>query len=304
MEHCNTGETVNFRFALVTDSRLCDKVDRVCEQIFEGDKKEPFDCIIHLGNVVLGNNPEKITRRIYTQEVEKFRGCTQSGKLFVAQGKTDGYRDETFTGQLAINIVTDDKWASMTGFITEYDHVVRQGNKPYYYADFPEKKVRLIFLCAYYSQFDQEDGLYEKYTSIDVAQNKWLKQVISTTESGWTLLLFSHGIPKSRFEQGKDPFIYKGYSTESTLRIMQTAWERGIHIAGWFAGAYQKDEVIQVAGINHIVVDSLAPHGQKIVEGQNEQAELTSWDSVLVDIKARAITMKRFGYGEDRTIHW
>lgn len=303
MEQYNIEETAQFRFALVTDSKLCDEVDTVCEEISREDEKEPFDCIIHLGNVVLGNNPEKITRRLYAQEVEKFKDCTQSGKLFLTQGKSDGYRDETFTGQLAMNIVTDEKWAAQTGFIGEYDNVVRQGNQPYYYADFPEKKVRLIFLCAYFSQFDQEDGLYEKYTSIDVAQNKWLRQVIATTESGWTLLFFSHGIPKSRFEQGKDPFIYNGYSTEPTLRIMQTAWERGVHIAGWFAGAYQRDEVIQVAGINHIVVDSLAPHGKKIAEKSNQE-KLTSWDSVLVDTKARASSMKRFGYGEDRVIIW
>ncbi len=291
----------DFKFALMTDSRLCENFPNICKSIKDIDKAVEYDCIVHLGNVVLGNNPENITNDIYKAEADMLSDCVQNGKLYLTQGKTDGYRNERFTGQLAINIVSDEKWADKTRFITEYDNVTRPENKPYYYADFEEKKVRLIFLCSYYSQLDEEDGLYEKYVRLDVPQQKWLKNTLMNTEAGWTVILFSHALPKSRFETGSDPFVYVGFSTEPVLRIIQEAVFSGVNIAGWFAGAYNKDEVIKVADINHVIIDSLATNKNKIDTGANIKE---SWDSVLVNTKERYAELVRFGYGENRKIEY
>lgn len=240
-----------FKFALLSNSCLADC--GIASEIKKADESEHFDCIIHLGNIINGDNPEKISDRIYGLEIEKFKNFTESKKLYVCQGRTDGYRNERFLGQLAVNITTDEKWTRRAEFLEENGNVKLFG-KPYYYADFPDKKVRLIFLCPYISQLDEENEIFTKFKGFDTAQLAWLINDAAKVPEGRRVLVFSHCIPDSRFEGKPDPYVYMGKSTESFLRAVQYINENGGRVAAHFAGAYEKFEDYEIGGIKRISV--------------------------------------------------
>lgn len=300
-------------FAMLSNSKLADSGDDTRKNIKAVDNEIGFDFIAHLGDITNGDNPEKITRYLLATECEKYKKSIKSNKLFVTQGANDGYRDERFAGQLAMHIMTDEIWCAETEFIDMYDNVFRKSGKSYYYVDIPEKKTRLIFLCSYYSQIDKGYGYFEKYTTIDVEQAVWLKSTALNAPAGWTALIFSHAIPKSRFETGKDPFIYKGFSTEAILITLQQARDNGVNIAGWFCGAYGYDYNAIVGGINHISISSQAPY--PVPTPKLEAAEILSdravgtvnqdcWDAVVLNPKTGEIDIFRFGSGEDRKLQF
>ena len=240
-----------FKFALLSDSCLTEA--DIAAQIGEADKREHFDCAVHLGNIINGNNPEKISDRIYGMEIEKYRNSIESKKLYVCQGRTDGYRNERFLGQLATNITTDEKWTRRAEFLEENGNMKLFG-KPYYYADFPDKGVRLIFLCPYISQLDEKNEIYMKFKGFDTEQLAWLINDAAKVPNGWRALVFSHCIPDSRFEGKPDPYVYMGKSTESFLRAVQYINENGGHVAAHFAGAYGKFEEYEIGGIKRISI--------------------------------------------------
>ncbi len=298
-------------FGLLTDSMLSDSGDDTRENIKALDNEIELDFLVHLGNIICGNNPERISMELYGKETEKYRNAVKSGRLFVTQGIKDGYRDERFSGQLVLNIMYDELWYENTKYIDEYRGVVRKQGKPYYFVDI--KGVRLIFLCSYYSQIDKQNEIYEKHTFIDVEQAAWLKCDALNVPFGTTVLIFSHAIPKSRFETGKDPYIYKGNSTESTLMILQQAQKRGIKVACWFAGAYNYDCEANVGGVNYSVISSQLPQAGTGTELENARVaenrksgtvNQECFDIVRVNTQKREIKMYRFGCGEDRKFNY
>ena len=131
---------------MLSDSTLSDQNSATREYIHRVDEKVHFDCMIHLGDILRGNNPEKISRRLLSEELTAYREAIGSHKLFVTQGEQDGYRDESFCGQLVCGIMRDNIWHEETAFIDRYENVHREGDAPYYYVDFPQYSTRLIFL--------------------------------------------------------------------------------------------------------------------------------------------------------------
>lgn len=300
-------------FAMLTDSHLSDTGDCTRENISAVDEKVGFDFCVHMGGIVNGNNPEKISMRLLQEDLEKYAKSIKSNKIYAICGEQDGYRNECFIGQLAMNIMTDKLWYDENEYLNGYENVSRVKDKPYYFADIPEKKVRMIFLAAYMTQIDEKVGLYEKTCVFDVEQIAWLHKSALDLEEGWTVLLFSNALPKSRFEVGHDPFVYNGYSTEQVLMIVQMAQKRSINIGCWFAGHYNCDAEAVVGGVNFAVIASQLPTVQTAVKcdgvrllKNREIGTLNqdAWDAVVLKTDERQINLYRFGAGEDRIIKY
>jgi|GEM_PF-313336 len=300
-------------FALLTDSCMSEEVSDTIENIKAVDSEIGFDFIVHLGNIINGDNPELISRRIYESEIERFKNSIAAKKLFVTQGYTDGWRNETYIGQLAKNIMTDEVWYYETSFINSYENVSRPANKPYYFADIPDKNVRLIFLCSYNYQINTALGLFDKYTGISVEQASWLMTDALVGCEGKEVIIFSHRIPKSRFELGTDPFIYAGFSTEQILAIIQQAQKRGVRLVCHFGGGYGCDCEAKIAGINHAIINSqLASNTFNAkCDGVRTGSDRTlntvnqdCWDAAVLKPKERELRLFRFGCGTDRIIKY
>lgn len=241
-----------FKFAYVTDTYLSDVGAVTVQKIAENDE---FKCIVHGGNALNGNNPEKISMKLLNMEHQRYKESVKSKILLPVQGEKDGWRDERFKGQLAMNIMTDKVWSENISFADKY--IKRSGEAPYYFIDFKEHKVRFVVLCSYFYEYDKEFELFEKFKGYKANQLKWLINDALNVPKDYTVLIFSHSVPKSRFETGKDPFIYNSWSTEQNLMIVQQAKRlKGVNIAGWISGGYNNEEAVEIGGINFITTKS------------------------------------------------
>lgn len=297
-------------FALLTDTRMSETSAATAKNIACVDQMAGFDFVVHLGDLLEGTTSRYASEYILAHELEKYRSCIRSQKLYVIPGERDGYRDETYAGQLAYNIMTDAWWHARTEYLDAYDHLVRPGNKPYYFVDIPEKQVRLIFLFSYTTDILEADGLFEKFPVFDLAQISWLKHHALAAPEGYSLMLFSHELPKSRFATGKDPYVYEGNSTEAVLSIIQQANKKN-PVAAWFAGHYSCDAQVEVGGIHFVVINSQLPQFQTLAkcpdvvcytDREAGTVNQDSWDAVLWNPKQRTIRLYRYGAGKDRVI--
>lgn len=298
-------------FAMLCDSHMSEQGQDTCKNISAVDKEVGFDFIVHLGNIINGDNPRRVSGYLLNMEIERYKNSIEQKKLFAVQGYTDGWRDERFAGQLCQFMITDEMWYSATAYIDRYDGVSRPGKKPYYYVDLPGKDIRLIFLCTYSYQIDTRLGLYEKYLCIDVQQQGWLMTEALCGCKGKTVLIFSHRIPKSRFETGRDPYFYEGQSTEPVMAIIQQAQMKGVHVACWFGGGYGYDCEMSIGGIHFTVINSQLPKlntnskcdGVRFAENRSlNTINQDCWDAVLVKNKKKQIEIYRFGCGNDRVL--
>jgi hypothetical protein len=113
------------------------------------------------------------------------------------------------------------------------------------------------------------DELFEKFKGFKAKQLKWLMDDALNLPKGYTAVIFSHSVPKSRFETGKDPFIYNSWSTEQNLMILQQAQRNmGIKIAAWISGGYNKEEALNIGGINFITTKSLTFYNCSLTENK------------------------------------
>ena len=295
-------------FAVLTGTRLSDFADHTDENICAVDALTPFDGVIHLGDILNGSIPEKATRFVLAQELERFRRCTNSGKLYMACGDEDGFRSERYVGQIVTGIVTDERWYQETAYLAQYPDLHRPQNKPYYYVDFDSRKTRLIFLSSYVSQIDEQAEIFEKSCQYGTAQLVWLKEAALDLPAGWTVLVFSHALPSSRFETGHDPWNYMNYASEPAMMLLRQAQKRGVRIGGWFAGHYACDCETVFCRIPYFLIDSVcaqpsksaSPDVRKYTERKLGTETEDLWDALILKPEQRQLHLLRFGVGKDR----
>lgn len=301
-------EPGNLCFALLAGTALSDFADHTDENIRAVDAQAQLDGVIHLGDILNGSIPENATRFVLSRELARFRSCTDSGKLYLLCGDDDGYRNERYVGQIVTGIVTDAHWYRQTAYLEQYPDLHRPQDKPYYYVDFSERRVRLIFLSSYISQIDEQEEIFEKSCQYGVEQLAWLKKEALDLPAGWTVLVFSHALPKSRFETGVDPWNYMEYSSEPAMMLLRQAQKRGILLGGWFAGQYACDHEAVFCRIPYVLIDSVCPQPvksafpdvRKCTERRLGTATEDLWDALLLKPEQRRVHLLRFGAGENR----
>ena len=268
--------------------------------------------VIHLGDILNGSIPENASRFVLSQELARFQNATASGKLYIACGDDDGFRNERYVGQIVTGIVTDERWYEETAYLESYVNLHRPRNKPYYFVDFYDRKMRLIFLSSHLPQIDEQEELFEKSCQYGVEQLAWLKTEALQLPEGWVIFLFSHALPKSRFETGTDPWNYMEYASEPAMMLLRQAQKHGIRIGGWFAGHYACDYETTFCHIPYFLIDSvrpqpiksLFPNVRKCTErGLGAETE-DLWDVLLLKPNQRRIYLLRFGAGEDRVFDY
>lgn len=301
-------------FCMLGSSVLCDEGIDARNHIRQLDERLHFDCMVHLGDILTGNNPKKISMSILQNELAAYRSSTEKRKLFVVQGDQDGYRDESFCGQLVCGIMSDRLWHEETAFIDDYEMVHREDDSPYYYVDFPKSQTRMVFLCSSFCELDEENRFFERYPAFDIKQLAWFKNKALKAPKGWNILLFSHAMPKTVFETGKNPLMLDGFSGEKFTKTIQDAQkEYEVSVICWCAGHYMYDAEMSFVNINHMTIASLAPLAAKNVkyqaariadERKKDSLEAEAWDVMLLKSKERKIYAFRFGAGEDRVVEF
>ena len=298
-------------FAMLSDSHLSEERDDTCENIRAVDKLAGFDFVVHFGNIINGDNPRKISEYVLKREIDSFRAATRSGLVFASCGDTDGWRDERFSGQIATGIINDDFWYGATGYIDGIAPVCRPEKKPYYYIDYDN--VRIIVLCSYLSQLDEDAEVFEKSIMIDAQQQAWLKKTALADCGRKHIIVFSHRIPKSRFESGFDSYVYEGRHTEAVSAIFQRAQLCGANLVCRIGGGYGYDFEFCHGGQNIAVIgsqiarevnDSRCGGVRFLTDRKRQTPRCDLWDAAVVRTDERKLMLFRFGCGEDRVISY
>lgn len=298
-------------FAAISNTKLTCNATQTISNIKAVDSQVHFDFMVHLGDLLIGGSPKRISLRLLSEELTAYRSAIASGKLFVTQGDADGWRDENFCGQLVWNIMTDSVWHKETSFLDQYECLKRTGDEPYYYVDDLKSRTRCIFLASERYEIEEEHRLYQKYHTFGLKQLVWLEETLKL-ESGWNVLIFSHAIPESRFETGVKPRSVKGNFVEKSLSILQKAIKNhGIQFVAWVCGHYGYDCELQEHSLNHISLGGLAIspcQGAELSEARRETERIIGtetedlWDIFVLKTQERKLYMFRFGAGIDRVI--
>lgn len=272
-----------FRFAFIANTRLNDGEENIRKKMAEA-AADGVDCLIHGGNIINGVAPERVSRRMMRDEFASYAACAPETFFLPVQGESDGWVDWRCAGQVVWNVMTDEVWGEETAFINGYPHLARKEGKPYYYIDFPEKRVRIIVLCSYFYQQDREVELFEKYRGFDIVQRRWLIEEALNAPAGYTALIVSHAIPGASFD-GTTP----GHRLYSTIVPIEKAAQRDVCVAGWMTGGYDQDAVEEVRSV-------------KLISRNMRGGE--TFDLCSLDLTERTLSIDRFGEGEKQVIRW
>ena len=316
-------------FALLTDTHLSDNGEHTRENITAVDEKIGFECLVHMGDFLCGNIPEKMSRKILKEELTDYRNTIKSKVIYIAQGNHDGFRDERYKGQLVTDISLDENWYEDTGFIDENENVKRVGEKPYFYVDYPDIELRMIFLCSTNYTHDKENLEFIKGYKMEDEQIEWFANALDVPD-GYSIMVFSHIAPfkmKRKDDGEKKVEFILGRNYEKAVELIKTFISRkSVNIDGkiydysksngdfisWFAGDDHSDFQCEFDGINYLGVTCQTAYipqlwepigeftGPRDYDTVNEDA----WDSVLWNKKERRVFLIRCGTGNDRVIEY
>lgn len=297
----------DFLFAILADSHLDQGMrDTLCN-INAVDQSVHFDCVVHLGDFLTGNITRTYTKKLLDMQMQSLQDSVASGVFYPVQGNHDGflYND----GRSRSDITLDEDWYEATAFVDEYPNVSRQIQNPYFFVDYPHKKLRLIILNSQHYKENVNRTKAYKRLGIDSAQLEWFSQTALQLESGWTVLLFSHDAPVTEAARSADS---AWYNSNAMLEILSEAMQRGINVAGWFVGHHHGELITKIQNIPFILIGSQTSYVPQLWQVANgagfyydrQRGTVTEdlWDAVALDIQERKLTLLRFGAGEDRIV--
>lgn len=301
-----------FKFAVVADTHLDNSLPDTLCNIKNVDEKVNFKCLIHLGDFLNGNIPGKYTKEILKEQMEQFTECINTKKFYPVPGNHDGFVDRTVYNSNDMTI--DEDWYEATSFTENYENVGRIKNKQYFYADYPEEKVRFVAVNSYHYKGFYNGEKFEKVYGIDKAQIEWVEKEALNIDKEWTVIFFSHDMPFS----GIDSADIKEHNKIVNGNLMIEAVERakdknGFEIAAWFVGHHHGDCIRKARGINYILVGSETAYRPQLwdtygtIKFYDRFLNTISedlWDGVILNKKERKLTLVRFGAGEDRTAEY
>ena len=300
----------DFKFAVSADTHLDNSLPDTFRNIKAVDEEVGFDCLMHLGDFLNGNIPRKYTAQILKEQMDDFRNSIKTKAFYPAPGNHDGFYEAGHSTDMTIN----EDWYEATKFTEEIENVTRTKNRQYFYADYPEKKIRLVILNSFhYSGFSNGER-FEKIYGFDTEQIEWVKNTALTVGSDWTIILSSHDMPFSGFDpnyKDEDNKIVNGNLMFDA--VLEAKKNNGFSIAAWFIGHHHGDLIINVRGVNFILVasgtayvptlwDSPVPpeFGEFFPRRELNTYTEDLWDSVILDKSSRRLKLIRFGAGEDR----
>ena len=103
---------------------------------------------------------------------------------------------------------------------------------PYYFIDYPEKRLRIILLSAYENDAEPRYGF-------DLPQIDWLQKVLCQTPAGYKLLLFAHDAPLAELDFWSE-VIRNG---DRLMQVLEAHQQKQGNILGYIHGHTHADAV-------------------------------------------------------------
>ena len=298
-----------FKFAIVADSHIDNSIQDTFSNIKEVHKNVNFNCLVHLGDFLNGNLPKHYTKAVLKDQMDGFRSSADGKCFYPVQGNHDGFCDLTKSGGISANIALDEDWYEATKFVDSYENVSRRGNKPYFYVDYSDEKIRMIVLCNFF----YEGGIYKKKFGIDTQQLEWFEECALDVDKGWTVMIFSHDVPLKDLDAEVCIENSKINGVHAMAILKEARKNKEFDFAGWFVGHTHGDYIGKIDGINFILVASETAYVPQLWSmpnaGYYPERVLNTvsedlWDCVILDKAERKIKIFRFGAGNDREIDY
>lgn len=288
---------------IITDThyKLSDETNtRRTKQTFDNlytvCKKVSVHGITHLGDI---NYPDisTITQEISDDTINYIRArmLEANERVYMVNGNHDGIRG---------SIPYTQNYNCMGTHNDSY--VVREGDNPYFYVDYPKLKVRCFFLST---------NTVELNYGIGTNQLNWFLTSLADMDKSYSIMLFSHigthsvdfGTNKETIQTVLNNFhAHTGDYSENT----------GICIA-WFCGHEHFDWIVPTSesGLNFPSIVTTCSF-KSLINPSSEQIEMgavaqtrtndtyteDAWDIMIYRPSDNKINMIRFGAGDDREI--
>jgi UDP-2,3-diacylglucosamine pyrophosphatase LpxH len=201
---------------------------------------------------------------------------------------------------------------------------VRDGDSLYGYKDYPDKKVRVIWLNSFDLPFElNDDGTYKydflRQPSYRNQQLTWLaEKALKIPDNKWQVMVFTHAPLPNTFgvipiEFNSDILIGilnafqggKAYALKDTTREMPVdinvdfSTQGASVLIGLFTGHIHEDGQMLYSNINCVETACSLCYSGDSKRARGTETE-DCWDIFSVDTVNRKIHAYRFGYGTDR----
>lgn len=249
-------------------------------------RKSKFDAIVHLGDLTDGITSAKVTKYYVNKVIGDLQKCQIPLHITIGNHDANYYQGnpDVFNEQEQIELYLKNE----------------KTDKPYYYVDYTDHRIRCFFLSSYKNNEPIRYGY-----SID--ELLWLEEALESMQEGGNILVFSHDAPLAALDYWSET-IRNG---DALIQILEKYNQRDeYHILGLFYGHTHADYIYDACSFPMISVacnkfeefQSKKPYGAIVPKRQYESVTQDLWDTLVVDLEGKMLNLIRFGAGTSRQV--
>lgn len=319
---------------IVTDNHI-DWTDRDKERVIETlsciykvGKDCGIDAVVNLGDIpsMWGRNGVGDTEIFsrFKWYIDAYKGVNKN--VFIANGNHDGESTDFFN---------NDKWYPLNTFNKGVVH--RNGNSPYFYYDFPDMRVRIIFMSIPCSTDETRttqgittyypaEKTVHTYWGAGQEQLNWLANDALKTGDGWKVILLSHTPTCYNYSTHNGIYDLMGRVEDQTdiegifnAYHSHTTYSSG-NVSCDFSGYSTTKMLLAIAG--HLHADKIIASGEtatgyfnrnglpckiviincQMMNRTDKTVNQDQYDYMVYNSKTEQFDFIRFGNGSDRTV--
>ena len=293
-EITKTADTVNslrdkdsLVFGLMTDSHFVINGgwEDTLYNLQQVNKKAPFDGFIHLGDYTDGMTPVAITKEYFNNIYTDLK--TLGVPLYLVLGNHDANYFRNNPGAMSS---------------TEQGEFYLKKDKPYYYEDFSNYKLRLIVLYS----FDHTQKTQETRYGFPIEEVTWVQQILDSTPVDFKVLICSHVPLLAKMHYWSKEIR----NSDAMIVAFNSFITRGGTILGYIHGHNHAEQINNELAFPIISIGCTKcedfkdrkPEGSYTYDRTIKTVTQDLWDVLIVKPKENKLEFVRFGAGEDRTI--
>ncbi len=280
-----SGDTLVF--ALLTDNHyvINGHWEDTAHNMQAVGRASPFDALIHLGDFTDGMTPLAITKEYFARQYADMQRL--GVPLYLVLGNHDS------------NYFRSNPQSLSAG---EQSRLYLQHELPYYYADFADKRLRVLFL---YSFDHTQDGQNKRY-GFPLEEVDWVRQTLAATPADYKVLVCCHVPLLASMHFWSTEIRNSG----AMIQVLEDFNADGRLLA--FVHGHVHSDMVDTSSLSFPVV---AIGCAKIEDEQEHKVpgsvtysravgDVTQelWDVLVVNTRTGRLDFVRFGAGEDRSI--
>lgn len=337
------GENQADQGARAQEREIRDEIGETIRTVCKGQASDSMNFLLMTDNhyTVNGTWDDTVSHLHLTAEALKTNGVKLDGFIHLGD-TTDGMVPAEVTRDYVISIQQDINRLGLPLYYTIGNHDTNYfknnperfsqeeilslylpgRSKCYYYADYPEQHLRMIFL----ESFDPDEKIRYGFSDEEL---DWMEELLHhQTLPDWYVLVFSHVPPTPRLHYWSNEMR----GSRRLLRILREYQVRSVeagyndmkegadsvaagysgHLLGFIHGHNHADQIDYKEGFPIISIgcnkceyfEDKKPEGavayKRILGGVSQDL----WDVLTISVRDRTLSFTRFGAGEDRRIVW